>query len=222
MGLRLFWHQNAKFCSYGRTGRTTCGFLNMSRYLTLSPQDKMLIEAWDWNRTCSGCTGKETVGWSQVEDQMVRVQRDSEWRTRKEPCSMLSPSFFSWDPNAYKEERDKTNERTEYQFRFPVAPYNTTVWPFSYSVILCNHDRSISRWVTSESRSFNVIQIEIRFVILKRHFPLSCQTFKHYHFNKILFYYIKYNFLLLRIYKDIHIRISIEKNVNLWTLLNIF
>lgn len=148
--------------------------IDIIRYLTLSSQDKMLI----------GLGLKPDLLWlhRQRNSWLVaggrpdgRVQRDSEWRTRKEPCSMLSPSFLSWDPNAYKEERDKTNERTEYQFRFPVMPYNATVWPFSY-VILCNHDRSISKWMTytSESRSFNIIQIEIRFVILKRHFLLSC------------------------------------------------
>jgi len=64
--------------------------------------------------------------------------------------SMLSPSFLSWNWNTYREERDKTNKGTEYQFRFPVAPYNATAWLFAY--VLCNHDRSISRWLTYETR----------------------------------------------------------------------
>jgi len=64
--------------------------------------------------------------------------------------SMLSPSFLSWNSNTYREERDKTNKRTKYQFRFPVAPYNATARLFAY-VILCNHDRSISRWLTYEA-----------------------------------------------------------------------
>lgn len=152
-GLRLFWYQSMKFDLYARTGRMACGPLNMHQYcltcyLTLSSRDKMLKEVRDWNRTYSDCTDKETVGWTQVEAQMVRIQRDNEWRTRKEPCLMLSSSFLSWDSNTYEESRGKRMRGLNINFGFLSRPTMPSPDPFVTPYCAIMIDQSQDEWRT--------------------------------------------------------------------------
>lgn len=145
-----------KFCLHETTGKTPLNIYRyyLTRYLTLSSRGKMLKEVRDWNRTFLWLHWQRNswLGTGGGPDG-TGSQRDSEWRTRRELYSMLFPSFLFWDSNICKEEHDKTNERTECQFRFSVAIYNTIAWSCHY-VILCNHNRSISKWMTYTSRSF--------------------------------------------------------------------
>lgn len=132
--------RNAKFWSVWRNEKDNsrdfkhASILSRSLYLVVEKQDTERRPEWK-NRTCSGCNGKETVGWAQVEDQMVRVQGDSEWKTRMFFLLSLSPSLS--ESNIKNVTRWIQVHELNINLRFPVAVRNATDWPFSRDIKLC-------------------------------------------------------------------------------------
>lgn len=101
------------------------------------------------------CNGKETVDWAQVEDQMVRLRRDSEWKTERSIRYSLSSSFFFFHSlplrAEYKDETD-ASASAENQLRLPIASVHNVGQLSPRDVTLDNNDRLIVKRVTYGGR----------------------------------------------------------------------
>lgn len=165
LGLRLFEMRN--FGPYARNEKDNsrdfkhASISSRSLYLVVEKQDTERRPEWK-NRTCSGCNGKETVGWAQVEDQMVRVQGDSEWKTRMFFFLSLSPSLS--ELNIKNVTRWMQVHERNINLRFPVAVCNATDWPFSRDIKLYKYDWSISKYISWIK--IHLIWSDFKFIII--------------------------------------------------------